>query len=643
MQMNTPADSFAGEHGNAPQITSRRDLARLAVGALGVVYGDIGTSPLYAIRECFNPTYGIPPTVANTLGILSLVFWALVLVVVIKYLTFVMRADNHGDGGILALLALVTPRGNGQPTRRRFALLLLGLVGAALLWADGMITPSITVLGAIEGLEVATPVFRPFVVPISLAILVGLFIVQKRGTGRIGAMFGPIMMLWFVSIAVLGARWIVREPRVLEALNPIWALRLMSEHRLHGFLVLGAVVLCITGTEALYADMGHFGRIPIRVAWYLVVFPGLLINYFGQGALVISRGEAATDSPFYLLAPPHLVYPLVVLATIAAIIASQALISGAFSLAQQGVQLGYSPRLTIVHTSHTARGQIYVPEINSALLVACCGLVLAFQKSTNLAAAYGIAVVGTMATTSVLLYVVARERWKWRMPMALLLTGSFLAVDLAFLLANVDKVKTGGWFPLAMGALIFTIMTTWKRGRSELAAKLRADSLPIEYFLADVRDLKPTRVSGTAVFMTSDVGIAPVVLLHHFKHNKVLHERLVLLSVRTEAVPFVPQSKKVEVHELGSGFYQVVGHYGFMQTPNVPEIIRLMAPHGLDVKTTECSFYLGRETLLTTGPARLWKWRKALFAYLSRNALPATAFFSIPPNRVLELGTQIEL
>jgi KUP system potassium uptake protein len=450
-------------------------------------------------------------------------------------------------------------------------------------------------------------------------------------------------MLWFVSIAVLGARWIVREPRVLEALNPIWALRLMSEHRLHGFLVLGAVVLCITGTEALYADMGHFGRIPIRVAWYLVVFPGLLINYFGQGALVISRGEAATDSPFYLLAPPHLVYPLVVLATIAAIIASQALISGAFSLAQQGVQLGYSPRLTIVHTSHTARGQIYVPEINAALLVACCGLVLAFQKSTNLAAAYGIAVVGTMATTSVLLYVVARERWKWRMPWALLLTGFFLTVDLAFLLANADKVKTGGWFPLAMGALIFTIMTTWKRGRSELAAKLRADSLPIEYFLADVRDLKPTRVSGTAVFMTSDVGIAPVVLLHHFKHNKVLHERLVLLSVRTEAVPFVPQSKKVEVHELGSGFYQVVGHYGFMQTPNVPEIIRLMAPHGLDVKTTECSFYLGRETLLTTGPARLWKWRKALFAYLSRNALPATAFFSIPPNRVLELGTQIEL
>jgi KUP system potassium uptake protein len=628
---------------DAPTITSARDLARLAVGALGVVYGDIGTSPLYAIRECFNPAYGIPPTVANTLGVLSLVFWALVLVVVVKYLTFVMRADNHGDGGILALLALVMPSGNGSPKRRRFALILLGLVGAALLWADGMITPAITVLGAIEGLEVATPVFRPFVVPISLGILVGLFVVQKRGTGRIGAMFGPVMMVWFVSIAILGARWIIREPRVLEGVNPMWAVRFMAEHRWQGFLILGAVVLCITGAEALYADMGHFGRVPIRVAWYLVAFPGLLINYFGQGALLIAHGGAADSNPFYLLAPPHLVYPLVVLATAAAIIASQALISGAFSLAQQGVQLGYSPRLTIVHTSQTARGQIYVPEINKALMVACCGLVLAFQKSTNLAAAYGIAVVGTMAATSILLYAVARERWKWPLPTALLLTGFFLSVDLSFLLANVHKIKHGGWFPIAMGALIFTTMTTWKRGRGELAATLRADSLPIEYFLEDLPAHMPLRVSGTAIFMTSDVGIAPVVLLHHYKHNKVLHEKVVLLSVRTAAVPFVPQSERVEVRELGSGFFQIVGHYGFMQTPNVPEILRLAGAHGLSVKTSECSFYLGRETLLTTGPGKMWRWRKSLFAFLSRNARSATAFFGIPPNRVLELGTQIEL
>jgi KUP system potassium uptake protein len=642
-EMSASEATPGNDQGYAPTITSRRDLVRLSVGALGVVYGDIGTSPLYAIRECFNPNYGIPPTVANTLGVLSLVFWALVLVVVVKYLTFVMRADNNGDGGILALLALVMPKGNGRTTRRRVALILLGLAGAALLWADGMITPAITVLGAIEGLEVATPVFRSFVVPISLVILVALFLVQKRGTGRIGAMFGPVMMVWFASIAALGVRWIIREPRVLEALNPLWALRLMAEHRLHGFLVLGAVVLCITGTEALYADMGHFGRIPIRVAWYLVVFPGLLINYFGQGALLIASGEAADKNPFYLMAPPFLIYPLVVLATAAAIIASQALISGAFSLAQQGVQLGYSPRLTIVHTSQTARGQIYVPQINTALLVACCGLVLAFQKSTNLAAAYGIAVVGTMATTSVLLYAVARERWKWPKPTALLLTGFFLLVDLTFLFANADKVKTGGWFPLAMGALIFTVMTTWKRGRSELAAKLRSESLSIEYFLSDLAAHMPQRVSGTAVFMTSDVGIAPVVLLHHFKHNKVLHERVLLLSVRSEAVPFIPHSKKVEVHELGHGFFQVIGHYGFMQTPNVPEILRLVSAQGLNVRTSECSFYLGRETLLTTGPARMWRWRKALFGFLSRNALPATAFFSIPPNRVLELGTQIEL
>jgi KUP system potassium uptake protein len=643
MEMSGPDSSQAGEHGDAPRITSRRDLARLAVGALGVVYGDIGTSPLYAIRECFNPVHGIASDIPNTLGILSLVFWALTAIVAVKYLSFVMRADNRGDGGILALLALVTPKGNGSPTRRRVALILLGLVGAALLWADGMITPAITVLGAIEGLEVATPVFRPFVVPISLGILVGLFLVQKRGTGRIGAMFGPVMMIWFVSIAALGVPWIVRQPQVLEAVNPLWAIRFMGEHHWHGFLVLGAVVLCITGAEALYADMGHFGRTPIRVAWYLVVFPALLLNYFGQGALLLTQGPEADLNPFYLLAPRQLVYPLVLLATAAAIIASQALISGAFSLAQQAVQLGYSPRLTIVHTSDKARGQIYVPQINTALMVACCGLVLAFQKSTNLAAAYGIAVVGTMAVTSVLLYAVAQERWRWSVLGAGLLTALFLAVDLAFLFANADKVKSGGWFPLVVGGLIFTVMTTWKRGRSELAAKLRAESLPIEFFLADLPDHMPLRVSGTAVFMTSDVGIAPVVLLHHYKHNKVLHERVLLLSVRSEAVPFVPQGKKVEVHDLGSGFSQVVGHYGFMQTPNVPEILRLMAPQGIDVKTTECSFYLGRETLLTTGPAKLWKWRKALFAYLSRNALPATAFFSIPPNRVLELGTQIEL
>jgi KUP system potassium uptake protein len=641
--MNAPQTPSAQSHSDAPRINSAKDLARLALGALGVVYGDIGTSPLYAIRECFNPVHGIESNIPNTLGILSLVFWALTVVVAIKYLTFVMRADNHGDGGILALLALVMPGGNGKPGRRRLVLIVLGLVGAALLWADGMITPAITVLGAIEGLEVATPVFQPFVVPIALVILVALFVLQKRGTGNIGAMFGPVMMIWFVSIAALGIPWIIREPRVLEAVNPVWAIRFMGAHHWHGFLILGAVVLCITGAEALYADMGHFGRTPIRVAWYVVVFPALLLNYFGQGALLLAKGPAADANPFYLLAPPHLVYPLVALATAAAIIASQSLISGAFSLAQQAVQLGYSPRLTIVHTSQVARGQIYVPEINAGLMVACCGLVLAFQKSTNLAAAYGIAVVGTMAVTTVLLYAVARERWGWTVAAAGILTACFLTVDLAFLFSNVTKVRHGGWVPIVVGGMIFTVMTTWKRGRGELAAKLRAESFPIEFFLTDLPTHMPLRVSGTAVFMTSDVGATPVVLLHHYKHNKVLHERVILLSVRGESVPFVPQVERADVRDLGSGFFQVVAHYGFMQTPNVPEILRIAGARGLKVRTSECSFFLGRETLLTTGQVKMWRWRKALFAFLSRNARSATAFFGIPPNRVLELGTQIEL
>jgi KUP system potassium uptake protein len=403
------------------------------------------------------------------------------------------------------------------------------------------------------------------------------------------------------------------------------------------------VVLCITGAEALYADMGHFGRTPIRVAWYVVVFPALLLNYFGQGALLLARGEGAGDNPFFLLAPPGLVYPLVALATAAAVIASQSLISGAFSLAQQAVQLGYSPRLTIVHTSDKARGQIYVPEINAALMVACLGLVLAFQKSTNLAAAYGIAVVGTMATTSVLLYAVARERWGWSPWRAGVVTGFFLAVDLSFLIANLTKIRHGGWFPLVVGGVIFTVMTTWKRGRTELAAKLRSASYPIDLFMQELPAQRPLRVPGTAVFMTSDPGVTPVVLLHHYKHNKVLHEKVLLLSVRTEAVPFVPQGEKVEVRDLGSGFFKVVSHYGFMQTPNVSEILRLAQASGLQASPQESSFYLGRETLLTTGNVKMWRWRKALFAFLSRNAQSATAFFSIPPNRVLELGTQIQL
>jgi KUP system potassium uptake protein len=619
----------------------RRSTA-LIIGAIGVVYGDIGTSPLYMLRTAFTGEHGLALTSDNVYGVLSVVFWALVVVVTLKYIMLIMRADNNGEGGILALTALVS-RGLDRNNRRRWWLIGFGIFGAAMFYGDGMITPAISVLSAVEGLEIVAPALHRFVVPVTLVIIVALFAIQKRGTASVGLFFGPVMCIYFVVLALLGTWEIVQQPAILTALNPYFAAAFFLHAPVPAFMSLGAVVLAVTGTEALYADMGHFGKSPIRRAWLLFVMPALVLNYFGQGALLLAKGPAADANPFYLLAPPQLVYPLVALATAAAIIASQALISGAFSLAQQAVQLGYSPRLTIVHTSHVARGQIYVPEVNAGLMVACCGLVLAFQKSTNLAAAYGIAVVGTMAVTTVLLYAVARERWGWSVVGAGLLTTCFLSVDVAFLLSNVTKVRHGGWVPIVVGGIIFTVMTTWKRGRGELAAKLRADSFPIEFFMADLPDHMPVRVSGTAVFMTSDPSVTPVVLLHHYKHNKVLHERVILLSVRSEAMPFVPSADKVRVRDLGSGFFQVVAHYGFMQTPNVPEILRLAGAQGLKVTTSECSFFLGRETLLTTGQVKMLRWRKALFAFLSRNARSATAFFGIPPNRVLELGTQIEL
>ncbi len=630
---------------HSPQITNRADLVRFALGALGVVYGDIGTSPLYAVRECFNPIHGLHPTAPNILGILSLIFWTLSLVVVLKYMTFVMRADNQGDGGILALLALVKPP-NGRDKslqQGRMILIFLGLFGAALLWADGMITPAITVLSAIEGLEVATPMFTPYVVPIAAVILIALFFLQKHGTGGIGTVFGPIMLVWFVTIGVMGLPWILRAPRILEAINPMWALRFFHEHGMRGFIVLGAVVLCITGAEALYADMGHFGRRPIRFAWYAVVFPGLLLNYFGQGGLLILRGEVADENPFFMLAPPVLVYPLVVLATIAGIIASQALISGAFSLAQQAVQLGYSPRLTIIHTSSKAQGQIYIPEINTILMIACVGLVFAFQKSSNLAAAYGIAVIGTMAATSVLLAAVARDRWKWGLTRIGIVIGFFLLIDSIYFASNSMKVLHGGWFPLAVGTIIFAVMTTWKRGRRELAVQLQQESLPLDIFMAGLPAQKPFRVPGTGVFLSSAIDVVPVVLLHHYKHNKMLHENVLLLSIVTSAVPIVPRKERIKIRDLGCGFHQVVASYGFMQTPNVPDVIRSVQSMGVKAEFDQTSYYLGRENLLTRGSSRMWHWRKILFVFLSRNARAATDFFGLPPNRVVELGTQVEL
>ena len=624
-------------------------LAILSLGALGVVYGDIGTSPLYSLKECFTGHHSVAPTPENVLGVLSLVFWAMTFVVSFKYLAFVMRADNRGEGGILALLALVGQRGPSQGARRW--LILAGLFGAALLYGDGIITPAISVLGAVEGVSVATPAFEHLVAPIAVVIIVLLFAFQKRGTAAVGAVFGPVMLLWFVCIGLLGFRGILLDPSVLRAVSPTYAIDFFRADGVAGFLVLGSVVLVITGGEALYADMGHFGKRPIRLAWFTIAMPALLLNYFGQSALIL-HDPAAAANPFYHLVPGWALYPMIVIATSAAIVASQALISGAFSLTRQAVQLGYAPRVTIKHTSKTEIGQIYLPQVNAALGVGCVALVLGFRSSSNLAAAYGIAVTGTMIITTILFHRVVRERFGWSRAQAWPLTALFLGVDIAFFSANVIKVEEGGWFPLAVAAGVFILMTTWKKGREILNGSMRENSLPMELFLDDIGRRRPQRVPGTAVFMTSDQGGAPPVLLHHLKHNKVLHEKVVLVSVVTEEIPSVSELDRVQLKELGHGLWQVVAHYGFMESPNVPEMLRslesrgsrdAMGLGGLIVKPMETTFYLGRETLLPGGPAHLARWRKAIFIIMARNALPATQFFSLPPNRVVEMGAQIQL
>ena len=627
---------------HAAQPKSRSELAKLSLAALGIVYGDIGTSPLYAMRECFSAEHGTKVTHDNVLGILSLFFWALTLVIVVKYLSFVMRADNGGEGGTFALIALLDPK-QIEKKRSGVVLVLLGLFGAALLSGEGIITPAISVLGAVEGLKEATDRFEPYVVYISVGIIVGLFLIQKRGTGGVGAIFGPAMLVWFGTISVLGLRWILKRPEVLEAVNPIYAIRFFTTNQLHGFLVLGSVVLCITGGEALYADMGHFGKAPIRIAWYAVVFPALLLNYGGQASFLLERG-AEGGHPFFGLVDGWLKFPLVGLATAAAVIASQALISGSFSLARAAVQLGFFPRVSIVHTSGMSEGQIYVPEVNWGLLCACLALVVGFGSSSKLAAAYGIAVTGTMAITSILFFSVARKRWNWSLPQAGLLVALFLAVDLSFFSANLHKIGSGGWVPLAIGAVVFTIMTTWRRGRTLLGQAFVAQTLPLDVFMSDPGMTGCHRVQGTAVFMTSNPKGAPPVLLHHFKHNKTLHEQVLLLSIATQHVPEVRRKDRiVELNDLGQGFYQVSAAYGFMQTPNVLELMDLCADRGLETRKTDTSFFLGRETLLITHKRGMARWRKHLFSFMSRNARPANLFFRIPPNRVVELGTQIEL
>lgn len=620
--------------------------AALVLAALGVVYGDIGTSPLYTVQTAFTGVHPILPDQSSVLGVLSLIFWALMIVVSLKYVVFIMRADNNGEGGIVALLALVL-RTAKEGSRRRWLWSVLALFGAALFYGDGIITPAISVLSAVEGLEVGAPGLKSYVIPITLAILIALFLFQRRGTATVGRLFGPIMIVWFVVLAVLGIRGIIMNPAVLGAIDPQHAVRFFVEHRWGGFLALGAVVLAVTGVEALYADMGHFGKGPIRLAWFGLVLPALVLNYFGQGALVLQDPHAVA-SPFYLLAPPWALYPLVALATLATVIASQAVISGAYSLTRQAMQLGYTPRFETQHTSEREIGQIYIPGINWALLIAVVGLVLAFRSSSDLAAAYGIAVTGTMVITTVLAFTVVRHLWGWGWVRSGIVIAFFLSVDLAFFSANLAKIVDGGWFPLALGIVIFTLLSTWKRGRQILFERLGDGAISLEAFLGSIAAEPPLRVPGTAVFLTQNRRGIPHALLHNLAHNKVLHERVVFLTVITVDVPYVPEDERSALQELGQGFYRITLRNGFKETPDVPRALEQCAgdacqPFGLRFNILETSFFLSRETLLATSRPGMAVWREKLFVWMAKNGSSATAFFKIPTNRVVELGTQVEL
>jgi len=609
---------------------------------------DIGTSPLYAMRECFFGSHSVPPTHENVLGVLSLIIYALLLVVSLKYVALVLRADNQGEGGILALTALIPNKGGDSTSSGsrlaigRPVLIALGIFGTTLLYGDGMITPAITVLGAVEGLEVATPFFTPYVVPITVAILIGVFSIQRFGTHRVGGLFGPIVIVWFLVIAALGIVWINETPSVIGAFDPRHAIAFFNANGFMGFAVLGSVFLVVTGGEALYADMGHFGRTPIRLAWFALVLPALVINYLGQGALLLANPAAA--HPFFDMAPAWALWPLIVIATAAAIIASQALISGSFSITRQAVQLGLAPRLEVQHTSAREMGQVYVPRVNWALMVATVAIVIGFGSSSAMAAAYGIAVTLTMIITVLLLFIVMTERWRWPMPLAVIVMGVFLTIDLAFFGANALKIVQGGWLPLAVAAFLFTLMTTWKTGRQIVAQRLASRAVMIEDFFTSIDFMKPARVPGTAVYMTAQSSGVPPALVHNLQYNKVLHERVVILNIITVQQPHCAEAERFAVDALGHGLYNVRLQYGFMEDPDVPRaLVRAARALGMKFDFQDVVYFLGRQTILVTRHDGMALWREKLFVLMSRNAVRATAYFRLPTERVVELGVQVEM
>jgi KUP system potassium uptake protein len=634
----TSEDSHLSSHTGKPEF---RRLASLSLAALGVVFGDIGTSPLYAIRECFHGEFSIPVTFSNVLGVLSLLIWALILIVTLKYLTFIMRADNEGEGGILALTALIISHSKKNKSERWF-LVGIGLFGAALLYGDGMITPSISVLSAVEGIQIIAPSFSPFMIPVTIVILASLFLFQHHGTAKVGSFFGPVILIWFISIGLCGLLEIMRYPQILRAVFPWYGIEFLMSNHAKGFMVLGAVFLAVTGAEALYADMGHFGKHPIRLTWLILVLPSLLLNYFGQGAVLLSEPEKSYN-PFYALVPSWGMIPMVILATMATIIASQALITGVFSLTQQGIQLGYIPRLTVRHTSASHIGQIYVPAANWSLMFATIALVAGFGSSSKLASAYGVAVTATMLISAILFYYVACDLWKWNRMGINFLMGFFLVIDLSFFSASISKLLHGAWFPLVVGFVLFAVMLTWKQGRELLMRQIQDRTLTVSEFVESLALQQPQRVKGQAVYLTANPDIIPIALLHNMRHNKILHSEVGLFHFSTEKVPRVPNSRKVEVVQLNYGIYKIIARFGFMEYPNIRQVLALANQQGMHFRPEAISFFLNREKIVTGMKSKMSLWRKKLFALMARNALSATAYYDLPSGQVIEIGVQVQI